>query len=62
MKLSIKVFKAFEWYSEHFAGMAEAIDRQEPIVYLLTNNQETKQKYKDMCSANLNIKSAIIDM
>lgn len=46
MKLSIKVFKTFEWYTEHFAGMAEAIDRKEPIVYLLTNSHETKERYK----------------
>jgi predicted GNAT family acetyltransferase len=38
MKLSHKVFKTFEWYTEHFCGMAEAIDHKEPIVYLLTNN------------------------
>jgi hypothetical protein len=38
------VFKTFEWYSDHFGGLAEATDREEnePIVYLLTSNPEAK--------------------
>jgi len=61
-KLQSKVFKTFEWYSEHFAGLAEATDQNEPIVYLLTSNPEAKAQYLANCGGDKNLKAGVIDM
>ena len=57
------MFKAFEWYSDHFSGLAEATDRteNEPIVYLLTSNVEAKAQYLANCNGS-NLKHGVIDM
>jgi hypothetical protein len=58
------VFKTFEWYSDHFGGLAEATDRgdNEPIVYLLTSNPEAKAQYLANCKGKGNLKHGVIDM
>jgi hypothetical protein len=62
-KLQAKVFKAFEWYSDHFSGLAEATDKaDEPIVYLLTSNPEAKAQYNEFCKGKGNLKNGVIDM
>lgn len=41
--------------------MAEAIDHKEPIVFLLTNNQETKQRYQQL-SNDKTLVANVVDM
>ena len=44
-KLGMKVFQAYEWYTGHFTGLADAVGKKDPIIYLLTSNPEAKALY-----------------
>jgi hypothetical protein len=41
----MKVFAAYEWYTSHFTGLADAVGRKTPTVYLLTSSVEAKRLY-----------------
>ena len=59
-KQSMKVYQAYEWYASHFTGLADAVGRKTPVVYLLTSNTEAKQLYQKLATQDL--AHGIIDM
>ena len=46
-RLTRKVLKVFEWYSEHFAGLTD-----KNKVYLLTSDASTKLAYQKLLKVN----------